>query len=90
MSFTGIMLLDVRNKESVLYHIDYEDVIYVTAKGNKLKLGYVHHHQLMDQVTSSDTKVELTCEKDSMMKAKVIAEDIISYCQLRLGEMTQN
>ena len=56
------------------------------GKGNKLKIGFIHRQPVMDQVLTTDCRTEFKTN----FKARVIAEDIISYAMLKLGEMTKN
>lgn len=83
-------MLECSKRDKIIYHIDYEDIIYVMGKGNKLKLGFVYHQLLADQSTAIDCNTVLTCCDHIGLKARCIAEDIISYAQIRLTELTKN
>ena len=41
VNIQGIYILDDKNRNSILQHIDYEDILYVMGKGQTLKLGFV-------------------------------------------------
>mmetsp|Transcript_40381 Transcript_40381/g.61618 ORF Transcript_40381/g.61618 Transcript_40381/m.61618 type:complete len:85 (-) Transcript_40381:215-469(-) len=83
--------MDAMKRNRKVYHIDYEDLLYIMGKGPILRLGFIYHHQLMNQYQSSDCKIEFFVENQSGgLKARVIAEDIISYAQMRLAETSKN
>ena len=73
-----------------MHHIDYEDILYVMGKGEKLKIGFQYNLPLLQQAQGSDCRSELFACRLAGFKARVIAEDIIAYAQLRLVEMTKN
>lgn len=60
------------------------------GKGSKLKLGFVFHQKLADQTSTMDCHTTFTCCEHVGLKARSIAEDIISYAQIRLTELTKN
>lgn len=43
INMQGVQLLECSKRDRIIYHIDYEDIIYVMGKGSKLKLGFVFH-----------------------------------------------
>lgn len=106
INIQGIHILDDENRDRILQHIEFEDVLYVMGKGQTLKLGFVvpsaenedgddmasndSYSAMSSAGYASDCRTQLfTCALPGM-KARVIAEDIISYAQLRLVEMSKN
>ena len=84
-------MLENSKRDRVALLIDYEDILYVMGKGNCLKIGFIHGtHSLIDQARQTDQRTELFTHKMGGLKARAIAEEIISYMQLRLAEMTKN
>lgn len=87
MNLHGIQVLDNSRRERILHHVDYEDILYVMGSGNTLKLGFTM--QAPGGKPLPDCKVEFTLAQRAGHKARSLAEDIISYSQLRLLEMTK-
>ena len=41
INLQGIGAASSKKPDKILLHIDYEDLLYVMGKGNRLKLGFV-------------------------------------------------
>ena len=90
INLQGIQILDNSRRDRIVHHIDYEDVLYVMGKENELQIGFIYNHQLADHLCCSDSRLALYVGDSRGYEARVIAEDIIAYAQLRLAEMTKN
>ena len=82
-------MIENTNRERIVQHVDFEDILYVMGKGDKLKIGYIVN--LPGSRQPADFRTEfITDGRLAGHKARSIAEDIIAYSQLRLAEMTKN
>lgn len=84
INMNGISFYENIKRDKVILKIQFEDVLYAMGSGKSLKFAFISR----GKDKNFDAKMELyTCNGQS---ARVIAEDIISYCQLKLAETTKN
>lgn len=41
INLQGIFILENNKRERIVMHIDFQDLLYVMAKGNRLKIGFL-------------------------------------------------
>jgi len=90
INLQGIQILENAKRDRIVHHLDYEDLLYVMGKGNRLKIGFQYNMPLLQQGQGNDCRTELFTGNVVGFKARVVAEDIVAYMQLRLAEMTKN
>ena len=56
----GINLLDSLKRDKIIYHINFDEILYVMGKGNKLKIGFIYRQPIMEQVLTNDCRTEFT------------------------------
>lgn len=88
INLQGIQILANSRRERIVHHVDYEDVLYVMGKGDRLRLAFTY--LLPGSRLPTDCCLEFLMEPRAGLKARSVAEDIISYAQLRLVEMSKN
>lgn len=90
INLQGLHILENSKRDRIAIHVDFEDILYVMGKGQRLKLGFVQQLGVLNTTQSSDCRTEFITDSLPGHKARAIAEDIVAYAQLRIAEMTKN
>ena len=94
INLNGVSFIDQADRKNIFHHVEFEDILYVMGKGNTLKLGFRLYQDKspkeeysdesdgqtkIENFTTDDLRTILHCNALPGFKARVIAEDIISY-----------
>lgn len=78
----GLLFVDNRKRDKVFLEVMYEDLIYCMGRGSVLKIGLLCQKKL----SYGDNQFFDVRTEFGAKHARVIAEDIMAYCQLFLLE----
>lgn len=81
VKYNSILFLENRKRDKVLLEIKHTDLLYIMGKDDQLKIGLILSKRMGFAKETFDVGVELLA-----MNSRVIAEDVIGYCQLNLFE----
>lgn len=48
VNIQGIQVMENSKRDRIVHHIDYEDILYVMGKGNRLKIGFQYNLPLIE------------------------------------------
>ena len=79
---THVIFTENLKRDKILFKLKYEDILYIMGKQDELKIGMIVRKKMSPQ-TTFDCKTEFLAKEGG---ARLIAEDILTYCQIYILE----
>ena len=92
-TYNSLLMLDNKARDKVILRVKYSEILYIMGKNDRLKISMTIPKQVMNMnqaaalQNTEDSMVDVRLEF-VMQNARTMAEDILSYCQMQLMELT--